>query len=573
MLEQTAERSRQRMSPAITLNQHDELQFQHLLDKLPAGAYICDPNGLITYYNQRAVEMWGRTPKLNDPADRFCGSFKLFSADGTPLRHDECWMALALHDNVEYNGHEILIERPDGQRLTALAHANPIHNQLGELIGAVNVLVDINHRKQNEALLSSARDVLEQQVSERTAELQTKEEMARQQAGRAETLARAAARLNAQLDLETVLETVGRAMADALRVSVILVYLFDEASQQFVFTSRQGLPEELEPLLRPLSLPLYEHYSRELGPVKRFLDLSENLEWLNPELVTALHLRRASIVDMEREGKIIGCIMILKQEHERWLTADELGLLKALADQAAQALTNARLHQAVQARETQLHLLSQRILKAEEDERERLSRELHDSTGQVATALLINLSLLRHQLPAGNEALLAHIAEANELAHRIYDEVRSIAHGLRPPELEKIGLDVALNELCQEFSKFTRQPIQYKRIVLPVIPDMVAVTFYRFVQEALNNAAKHAQANRVVVSLQQRDDLLEATVEDDGIGFIPSENANSLGGGIGLISMGERLQMLGGRLEIHSAPGAGTRLVAYYPMNKALDQT
>src|SRR5262245_26862023 len=127
-----------------------EARFRVLLEKLPAAAYTCDAEGLITYYNQRATELWGREPKLNDPEDRFCGSFKLFTADGKPILHDQCWMSLALRDNVEYNGCEIIIERPDGSRLPALAHANPIQDESGQLIGAVNVLVDISDRKRAE---------------------------------------------------------------------------------------------------------------------------------------------------------------------------------------------------------------------------------------------------------------------------------------------------------------------------------------------------------------------------------------------------------------------------------------
>lgn len=134
-----------------------ELQFRRLLEKLPAGAYTCDSEGLITYFNQHAEQLWGRAPLLNDPVDRFCGSFKLFSAEGSPITHDRCWMALALEKNEEYNGHEILIERPDGQRLTALAHANPIHDDSGNLLGAVNVLVDISERKRAEETLHEMR--------------------------------------------------------------------------------------------------------------------------------------------------------------------------------------------------------------------------------------------------------------------------------------------------------------------------------------------------------------------------------------------------------------------------------
>ncbi len=88
----------------------------------------------------------GANPKLNDPDDRFCGSFKLFAADGTPIEHDQCWMALALREGKAFNAQEIVVERPDRRRLTVLAHANPLWDEAGKLIGAINVLVDISDR-------------------------------------------------------------------------------------------------------------------------------------------------------------------------------------------------------------------------------------------------------------------------------------------------------------------------------------------------------------------------------------------------------------------------------------------
>ena len=136
------------------------LEFYRLLDKLPSAAYTCDAEGLITYFNRHALELWGREPLLNDPIDRFCGSFKLFSSDGTPIPHDECWMALALRDQREYNGHEIIIERPDGSRCTALAHANPVLDDSGLVCGAVNILVDITERARVEELQKQAESAL-----------------------------------------------------------------------------------------------------------------------------------------------------------------------------------------------------------------------------------------------------------------------------------------------------------------------------------------------------------------------------------------------------------------------------
>jgi PAS domain S-box-containing protein len=127
-----------------------QLDFQSLLDKIPAGAYTCDREGLITYFNRHAVELWGREPKRNDPTDRFCGSFRLFAVDGTPLRHNQCWMALALQTGDDYNRQEIIVERPDGTRRHALAHASPIRNAANEIVGAINVLVDISDLKRAE---------------------------------------------------------------------------------------------------------------------------------------------------------------------------------------------------------------------------------------------------------------------------------------------------------------------------------------------------------------------------------------------------------------------------------------
>lgn len=144
-----------------------DLEEFRLLEKLPAAAYTCDAEGLITYFNERAVELWGREPKLNDPADRFCGSFKLFSPDGIPISHEQCWMALALREGKAYDGLEIVIERPDGSRWVALAHANPLFDEQGQLSGAVNILVDISDRRRSEldrahlsAIVDSSEDAI-----------------------------------------------------------------------------------------------------------------------------------------------------------------------------------------------------------------------------------------------------------------------------------------------------------------------------------------------------------------------------------------------------------------------------
>jgi PAS domain S-box-containing protein len=146
---------------AEAASRQSEERFRRLLDTLPVAAYTCDAEGLITYFNERTVEAWGRRPKLNASVERFCGSYRLYSSDGAQIPHGQCWMALAIKENKVYEGREIVIERPDGSRLTVLAHVNPFYNEEGKLLGAVNIVVDITDHKQAEAVMAQMAAIVE----------------------------------------------------------------------------------------------------------------------------------------------------------------------------------------------------------------------------------------------------------------------------------------------------------------------------------------------------------------------------------------------------------------------------
>lgn len=139
-----------------------ESYFWRLLDTLPVAAYTCDREGLVTHFNPAAEMLWGRAPRLNDPRDRYCGSFRLYSAaDGSPLAHADCWMAQALRTGKTFNREEEVIERMDGSRVTVLAHVNPIHDASGNLQGAVNVLIDIEQRRRAEEVQAQMAAIVE----------------------------------------------------------------------------------------------------------------------------------------------------------------------------------------------------------------------------------------------------------------------------------------------------------------------------------------------------------------------------------------------------------------------------
>jgi len=125
-----------------------ERRFRELLDALPAAVYTTDAAGRITYYNEAAVALWGHRPPLG--TSEWCGSWKLFWPDGTPLPHEQCPMALALKEDRAVRGTEAAAERPDGTRVPFIPYPTPLHDEAGQLIGAVNMLVDITDRKHAE---------------------------------------------------------------------------------------------------------------------------------------------------------------------------------------------------------------------------------------------------------------------------------------------------------------------------------------------------------------------------------------------------------------------------------------
>jgi signal transduction histidine kinase/DNA-binding response OmpR family regulator len=133
-----------------------EQQYRALLETLPVATFTCDAQGLITHFNQKAVELWGRTPKLNDPVDRFSGSFKIFDSKGSAIPHSESWMARCLREQKGFNGREMIIESPAGERRVVLVHVNPVFAQHRKLTGGVAVLIDISSQRKAEHKLAES---------------------------------------------------------------------------------------------------------------------------------------------------------------------------------------------------------------------------------------------------------------------------------------------------------------------------------------------------------------------------------------------------------------------------------
>ena len=210
--------------------------------------------------------------------------------------------------------------------------------------------------------------------------------------------------------------------------------------------------------------------------------------------------------------------------------------------------------------------LLEQTVTAREEERLHLSRELHDDTAQRLTSLLIGLDALRRKTTQKDH--LARIQELVRQADATMSEVRRLAQGLRPALLEELGFKVAMEQLSEECMKNGGPKVRIH--VTPfceTLPWSYKVALFRVVQEAINNVRKHAKAESVSILVQFDADTLRAVIEDDGVGFdFRSVTDTSLeSGGLGLVGMRERLQAIGGRLEVETSPGRGTALSIEVP--------
>lgn len=220
-----------------------------------------------------------------------------------------------------------------------------------------------------------------------------------------------------------------------------------------------------------------------------------------------------------------------------------------------------RLEAEVERRTAEIVELARHLERASEDERARLSRELHDELGGLLTAAKLDVARLRSRLPASSPEAGERIAHLVQTLDAGIALKRRIIEDLRPSSLSHLGLRPALEILCGEFAE--RSQIEVATALDEVeLDDAVELTLYRLVQEALTNVAKYAQAKRVEVSLAAGDDAVEVRVRDDGCGFDPSAVRP---GRHGLAGMRFRVQSARGSLDVDSAPGAGTTLRARVP--------
>jgi signal transduction histidine kinase len=240
-----------------------------------------------------------------------------------------------------------------------------------------------------------------------------------------------------------------------------------------------------------------------------------------------------------------------------WLPREQ-ELLEAAAERCVMAAEKARLLDDLACRENQIRELAEHMLHVEEMERRRISRELHDETGQSLLCMRLQMEMLEQSLPASEQLWRGKLAETRDLTERTILEMRRLIAALSPAVLEQLGLGAALRQLVNRFRRIHPCRVRLNLSRIGALPQKTEIIIYRLVQECCNNVAKHSGATHVNISVASTDGSVKLCVEDDGVGFQVDE-ALAQRDSFGLSGMRERVALLGGTFRIQSFPGEGKR--------------
>lgn len=267
-------------------------------------------------------------------------------------------------------------------------------------------------------------------------------------------------------------------------------------------------------------------------------------------------------VPLRSNDVVIGVLVIGFSRPYDWLPT-ERDLLRAVADRSALAIERAGMTDALREREARIAELSGHLLHAQEEERKRISRELHDETGQALMVIRLYLGMLESNVGGRNARL--KIRETLEVVDRAIEGIRRIIGRLSPLVLQELGLIAAVRKEAKDLAKSAGVKA---RVTVSAdfgrLPAALEMAIYRIVQEALHNVAKHSGATTVTIDLKREGEVVKLAIEDDGVGILPKlKPARQT---FGMTGMRERMANVGGKLKVSSARGKGTRIEVSAPV-------
>ena len=390
----------------------------------------------------------------------------------------------------------------------------------------------------------------------------------------AQLLSRVVETISAGLDLDRILQGVAQLVTETTETDVCFVHLLDERGRKLQL---RGATPPFDTMVGSVELAVGEGVAGWVADHGQPAVIVDN-KTADPRYRYIPALRGEEFTSMlsvpvvTPMGHLVG-VLNVHTRLRREFTAADVELLRTVAGLVAGAIENARLHRRLAEREEALERFAERMVEWQEHERRRMAGEIHDGISQRIVSLFFHLSAAADAIPGSPQVAAEQVARAQELAGAALDETRSAIAGLRPPVLDDLGLAASLESLGHGFPMLDMQ-VDADTLSMA---EHAETAVYRTAQEALQNAAKHADARTIRVRLYRQKDQAVLEVTDDGTGFdvAAATTGVTTGGvttggptGFGLSGMRERAELLGGRLELTTSPGRGTTVrlsIPYLP--------
>ena len=343
------------------------------------------------------------------------------------------------------------------------------------------------------------------------------------------------------------------------------IYLRDPERKTFHLASWYGIEEEMVPIF--LSILSGSPCACQESLVGGELNPSAEVRLcVRLEKLTRLNIARQHVtIPLIAREQQFGVINLLCEDSIT-LSDEDMDLLSSIGAQISEIVANAWLQIKLTEKEAARQVLLESLVQAQEEERARLARELHDGAGQTLTSLLVRLKAMERKSPAPE--FRRELTNMQDIVSETIEQIRDLAYRLRPADLDEFGLSKALEALTLEMTDGTKIKAVCALETQDIeIPTEIEVVLYRIAQEGLTNIIRHSEAQQVNLALLVENRGVRMKIEDDGVGFdprnfLPADGQRHLG----LISMRERAEILGGSLEVYTAPGKGTTVDVFVPI-------
>lgn len=384
------------------------------------------------------------------------------------------------------------------------------------------------------------------------------------------------------LELENVLNIAADTVKEVMNIEVALLFLLNEERQELELKTFRGVTEEFASGLRGLKVGEgFNGLVAQTGEPLLVEDASRDAR-LTREVVKREGIQAGLIVPLKAKGKVVGTLTVAMHGSRQFVN-EEIELLTTIGSQIGIAIENARLYQnerlmseqiakdAIKEKKMQesLRFYLQQVTRAQEEERKRIARELHDDTAQELVALSRRLDSFISSAKSLSEQDISFLEELRKRADSILDGVRRFAQDLRPSMLDDLGLVPALEWLTSDLSRHFGITIGMGLVgSVHRFPSETELVLFRVAQEALRNVCKHSGASRAWVTMEFGENKVTMTIKDNGKGFELPERVGDLAksGKLGLAGMQERIQLIDGKLTLHSNPGEGTAVTVAVPI-------